>query len=256
MKDLTTPELEVAVQERVGVMRITRATRRNAMDQALIDAMRQALLYFDSQDSVHAVLLEGAAPGFCAGSDLKYISRLNLQAMARFEQETGDLGRLMAAISKPIVAAVEGFAIGGGFILAACCDVVVSARSARWSMPEVPHGWLTPWGLKALVARVGDVRARNLCFCIQAIDGTQAAAIGLADEVVSDGEALRRAQEIVSHLATLPPAAVQSTKRFFLDRILADAEAMDWEANRLFVENCRHADAQRTLARHREGASA
>lgn len=255
MNNLTTPELEVNVQEGVATMRVTRAMRRNAMDQALIDALRRAIIACDMATEVRAIVLEGAAPGFCAGSDLKYISALSLEQMGRFEQETGDVGRLLAAISKPVVGAVEGFAIGGGFILAACCDVVVTGRTARWSLPEVPHGWLTPWGLKALVARVGDVRARNLCFCLRPLDGEQVTAMGVADEVADDGTALKRAHEIARHLASLPPAAVQATKRFFSPRILDDGEAMDWEANRLFVENCRTQEAQNTLRRHRAGAA-
>ena len=73
--------------------------------------------------------------------------------MSRFEQETGDVARLIGFMTKPVVAAVEGFAMGGGFILATSCDLVVASRGSRWNLPEVPIGWLTPWGIKSLVAR-------------------------------------------------------------------------------------------------------
>lgn len=251
MTDLTTPELHVAVEDGVARLRITRAERRNSMDSALVAALRRALRALDEDDEVRALLLDGIAPGFCAGSDLRFISSLSLLEMARFEQDCGDVARLMGAIGKPVVAAVEGFAIGGGLTLATSCDVVVCGRGSRWSLPEVPHGWLTPWGIGSLVSRVGVVRARNLCYCLEPLNGEQAAASGLADEVVDDGQALPRALERARQLAMLPAPAVQATKRFFATRVLADAEAMDVEANRWFVDNCREAGALHTLERYR-----
>ncbi len=249
--DTTSPAVTLDIDEGVACLTLNRPARRNAMDRALIDELRQSLLQADRDDAVHAILLAGAGKGFCAGSDLKYIGALGIEDMARFEQDTGDVGRLMGLISKPIVAAVETFAIGGGFILAACCDVVVAGRASRWSLPEVPHGWLTPWGLNALVQRVGRVRARNLCFCLETLDGAQAVAIGLADQLADDGQAHAHALALARRLAQLPPAAVVATKRFFAGGIMRDAEIMDVQANLLFAENCRHAQARQTLDQYR-----
>src|ERR1019366_8428606 len=78
-----------------------------------------------------------------AGSDLKFIGRLSLEDTCRFEAETGDMAQLLGFLRKPVIASVEGFALGGGFILAISCDLVVSAHTARWHLPEVPIGWLT-----------------------------------------------------------------------------------------------------------------
>lgn len=240
----------------VAVVTLHRPLSRNAMDRALVEQCRAALLSLDGDDAVRAVLLRGAAPGFCAGSDLKFISALALEAMSRFEQECGDLGRLMAFLSKPIIAAVEGFAIGGGFTLAACCDYVVAGRTSKWSLPEVPLGWLTPWGLKALIARVGPVRARTLCWCVAPMTGEQAREAGLVDHVCDDGDAEAEALRIAAQIAALPAPAVAATKRFFSSHVLKDAETMDYEANRLFVENCRSTEARRTFAKFGSAAVA
>lgn len=242
--------LEIKVDGAIATLSINRVARRNSMDRALVDAMKSALLRFDSDAQVKAIVLRGRESGFSAGSDLKFIATLELADMAKFEQECGDLGRLIGLISKPVVAAVDGYAIGGGFTLAACCDLVVAGKGSKWSMPEVPLGWITPWGLKPLVERVGNVRARQLCYCLETLDGAEAARIGLVDYVVADGEAGQVADDIARKLAALPRPAVAAVKRFFSTPMLRDAEVYDVEANRLFVENCREEAAAQTFAKN------
>ena len=106
----------------------------------------QAFRSFDADPEIAAIVLTGEAPG--SRRKRPEIHRpLSLEEMCRFEAETGDMARLIGFVRKPVVAAVEGFALGGGFILAVSCDLVVSSDSARWHLPEVPIGWLTPWGL-------------------------------------------------------------------------------------------------------------
>ncbi|GAC1333989.1 MAG: hypothetical protein NVSMB26_15970 [Beijerinckiaceae bacterium] len=233
----------------VELLTITRPHRRNAMDSALIEALRAAFRGIERDEAVAAVVLNGTDPGFCAGSDLKFIGRLDLETMCRFEQETGDVARLIGFMTKPVVAAVEGFAMGGGFILATSCDVVVAARHSRWNLPEVPIGWLTPWGINSLVARVGFVRARNLCFGLETLSGEEAVAIGIADHVAADGAALDTALTLADRIVALPRPAVSATKRFFSRFIMAESEMMDIEANRLFAENCREPVARATLTK-------
>ena len=235
----------------VAIVTLLRSARRNAMDQALVDGVKAALLELDRDHNVGAVVLVGAAPGFSAGSDLKFIGNLDLEVMGRFEQECGDLGRLIGFLETPVIAAVEMFAVGGGFTLATSCDVVVAGRGSQWSLPEVPHGWLTPWGIKSLVSRVGLVKARQLCFCLEPLDGEAAREIGVVDYCCDDGAALETALTIAGKIAALPRPAVRATKRFFSNYLMEDAEAMDFEANRLFLDNCRESAAQQTLAKYR-----
>src|SRR5690606_1194080 len=128
------------------------------------------------------------------------------------QAEAARLARAIGMLPLPVVAAVEGYALGGGLILAVSCDVVVSARGARWSMPEVRNGWLPPWGLQALIARVGPVRARLITWGITEIDGEEAHRLGIADAVADDGEALAVAEDLAQRLAALPPNAVRSAK--------------------------------------------
>ncbi|MBR1125138.1 enoyl-CoA hydratase/isomerase family protein [Bradyrhizobium lablabi] len=241
--------LDVTTQGRIGILSINRPQRRNAMDRDLVAALVGAFRRFDADPDIAAIVLTGESPGFCAGSDLKFIGRLSLEEMCRFEAETGDMARLIGFVRKPVIAAVEGFALGGGFILAVSCDLVVSSDSARWHLPEVPIGWLTPWGLGALVARVGAVSARKLCFASEAFDGREAMRLGVVDHLAESGRALETAIALAQRLADLPAASVSATKRFFTPGISGLSEVLDIEANEVFAGNCRHPVARETLER-------
>src|SRR4051794_9727913 len=241
--------LDVSTRARIGIVSLNRLERRNAMDRDLVAGLAQALRRLDADSEIAVIVLSAEPPGFCAGSDLKFIGRLSLEEMCRFEAETGDMARQVGFVSKPVIAAVEGFALGGGFILAASCDLVISGHSARWHLPEVPIGWLTPWGLGALVARVGAVAARKLCFAGEAFDGREAKRLGLVDHLAEPGHANEAAIALAERMAALPAAAVAATKRFFMHDILGNAEVLDVKANEIFAGNCRHPVARATLER-------
>ncbi len=242
--------LEQTREGRVAIVTMNRPDRRNAMDDGLVARVVEVFRTLDADPTVGAIVLQGSNPGFCAGSDLKFIGRLSLAEMCRFEADTGAMARMLGLLDKPIVAAVEGFAMGGGFILAVSCDLVVTAWNARWHLPEVPIGWLTPWGLQALIARVGPVRARALCFGIAPFDGDEAVRLRVADLAVPGGEALTAAIVQAERLAALPAQAAASTKRFFAGPISERAETLDALANRMFADNCRHPSAIATLNRY------
>jgi enoyl-CoA hydratase/carnithine racemase len=235
---------------RVAIVTMNRPDRRNAMDDGLVACAVEAFRALDADSDVGAIVLAGSTPGFSAGSDLKYIGRLSLAEMCRFEADTGAMARMLGLMDKPVVAAVEGFAMGGGFILAVSCDLVVTTRNARWHLPEVPIGWLTPWGLQALTARVGPVRARALCFGVAPFDGDEALRLRVADRAVPAGEALSAAIAQAQRLAALPAEAAAATKRFFAGPISERAETFDAVANRMFADNCRHPSAMATLNRY------
>ena len=242
--------LEQTREGRVAIVTMNRPDRRNAMDGGLVARAVETFRALDADPAVGAIVLQGSAPGFCAGSDLKFIGRLSLAEMCRFEADTGAMARMLALLDQPVVAAVEGFAMGGGFILAVSCDLVVTAWNARWHLPEVPIGWLTPWGLQALTARVGPVRARALCFGIAPFDGEEALRLRVADHAAPGGEALAAAIVQAECLAALPAQAAAATKRFFAGPIADRAETLDALANRMFADNCRHPVAMATLNRY------
>lgn len=240
-------ELAMDTRGAVAVLTIQRPSRRNALSDALVTNLRQILAELDADSAVGAIVLTGQAPGFCAGSDLKELGSMSLDEMCAHEARTATACREIAMLHKPVIAAVEGFALGGGFVLAASCDVAVTGRSTRWNLPEVEIGWIPPWGIEAVVDRVGRSRARQLVWGGRPFDGEEAARFGLADHVTDDGAALERAIELANVYAKLPKEAIAATKLYFATHGTRDAESGDLLASHMFKDNCRHAIAQATL---------
>lgn len=236
-------------REGYAVVTMNKPARRNALGTESMARLLDALTTLSRDDGCRAAVLTGAPPAFCAGSDLKELGGLSIFGMCAHEEETARIARRIAHLPIPVIAAVEGYALGGGFIIATSCDLVVSARGAKWNMPEVRNGWLPPWGLQTLVARVGPVRAQLVTLGIAEIDGAEAHRLGIADGLAEDGAALGMACDWAGRIAALPPGAVRSTKRFFSAAIVADAERQDAEANRLFGADCESPEAQATLAK-------
>lgn len=243
-------ELNLERRGNVAILTIDRPRRRNAIGARLVEDLTRHLARLDRDAETHAIVLTGAAPGFCAGSDLKELADTDLAGMCAHEAHTAALARSIAFLGTPVVAAVDGFALGGGFVLAISCDVVVTAAEARWHLPEVAIGWIPPWGLQAVVARVGPVAARRLTWGATPFDGREAHRLGLADALVAPGECvLDAAMREAEGLAALPPPAVASTKQFFAPLVAGTAEASDAWANRLFAADCGHPVAKATLSR-------
>lgn len=241
-------ELRIEHRDRVALLMIDRPKRRNAIGADLVARLSAHLARLDRDKGTSVVVLAGSGAGFCAGSDLKELAGTDLAGMQEHEAQTAALCRSIALLDKPVIAAVHGFALGGGFVLAISCDIVVSAPDARWHLPEVTIGWIPPWGLQAVVARVGPVEARRLTWGAQPIDGLEAHRLGLIDYLSpSDKTSLEAALDHAQQLAALPAAAVRSTKQFFAPIVNGGAEAADAWANRLFAADCGHEAAQTTL---------
>jgi enoyl-CoA hydratase/carnithine racemase len=234
-------------QGQVAILTIDRPNRRNALGTELMRAFDHAFVELEGDDSVAALVISATAPGFCAGSDLKELATMSIAQMCRHEAETARVVRAIGFMEKPVIAAVSGFALGGGVGLAVGCDLIVTHPECRWHMPEVPNGWLPPWALASLSARIGPVAARRLVWASEPITGTEAHGLKLADYLAPQADVEREAIAVAERLAALPRVAVASTKRFFTPLINGTAEASDMLANRIFAENCQDDAAKATL---------
>jgi enoyl-CoA hydratase/carnithine racemase len=228
---------------------IDRPTRRNAMDSETAGQLSYMLREADVGGSCAAAVLYGQGAWFCAGSDLKELAGRDPETMAEIEAHKAELARTIQQIDIPVVAAVSGFALGGGVSLAAACDYVVSDADARWQMPEVLNGWLPPWGISPIVTRCGPVRARQVLWGREALGAEQALALGLVDRVAAPGAALDEALAIAAGLASLPRAARVSVKPYMRSAEAATLEVADRAATRFFVANCHSHEAKQTLSR-------
>lgn len=233
----------------VWILEIDRIERRNSLDAETARNLSYMLDEADRTSACRAAVLVGRGLWFSAGSDLKELAGQTPEAMAEIEMAKAELARVIQEVDIPVVAAVEGFALGGGVSLAASCDIVVSSRDARWHMPEVLNGWLPPWGIEPVVHRCGTALAKQILWGTQPMDGMQAQAAGLVDILTDKGGARQHALAIADRLAALPPVAARSVKRYLRDTFGRDLKAADLAASQLFIKHCHTDHAQATLAR-------
>jgi len=234
---------------RVRELVLDRPELRNALDLETTERLLAALDDISQDAQAAAVLLRGVGAGFCAGSDVKEMARVDRETRVRIAERKAALMHRLAHCERPVVAAVHGFALGGGLMLAIGCDVVVTAADAVWRLPEVELGFFPPWGLEALLARVSVARARRLVWGEAPLSGVEAARLGLADEAVPNEATLERAREVAGRLAALPQGSVRATKRFFGQHV--SPQGLDAIAREVYRLNCEDGVAEATFQRLR-----
>ena len=232
---------------RVLELVLARERVRNALDLATTERLLLGLTQARDDPSVRAVLLRGEGAGFCAGSDVKEMAQASMQQRLDIAERKAVLMRLLAELDKPVVCAVHGFALGGGFMLAIGCDVVVTAADAVWRLPEVELGFFPPWGIEALVRRVGIARARWLVWGATPQSGVEAVRLGLAEQEVPAEHVLAEARATAARLAGLPATSAQATKRFFREH--TPVPRLDALARDVYRRNCEAGSAADAFAR-------
>jgi enoyl-CoA hydratase/carnithine racemase len=219
--------LDEARRGGIAMLTLTYPERRNALAIPMRQALADAFERLEAEASVRAVVLTGADGVFSAGGD---ISGMNVSDFAGGRERfrlTHRLVRLMIESRLPIVAAVEGYAVGAGLSLALCCDTVVAAESARFAASFGKIGLVADFGLlHTLPRRVGEGRARQFFLYGEMIAAVEAERIGLVDRVVPDGATLDTACERAGVLAEAAPLPIAMTKSFLAAGL---AEALEWE---------------------------
>jgi enoyl-CoA hydratase len=206
----------------VRVVHIDQPAVRNAIDTATAQRLHDELVAFDYDDTAKVAVLTGDAgdnAAFCAGANLRNLPRL---------RDSGPLGPTRLALSKPVIAAVEGWCVAGGLELAAWCDLRVAAEGARFGCLERRWGVpLIDGGTYRLPRIVGLGRALDLILTGREIGAAEAERIGLVDRIVPDGTALDAAVELAGRIAAFPWACVVSDRRAVYDGLgLGVAEAL------------------------------
>jgi enoyl-CoA hydratase len=195
----------------VGVLTLNRPKARNALSRELIAALASALDALERDAEIAAIVLTGRDV-FCAGADIAEMRGIDLTT-AVLQDFSGCCDRL-ASCAKPLIAAVEGFAIGGGCELIEMCDVVIAGEDAKFGHPEIALGTLSGGGGTQRLARaVGRARAMDLILTGRLIPAAEAERIGLISRVVAKGTALEVAQQVAWQIAAHAPLAVRFAKQ-------------------------------------------
>ena len=194
----------------VRILRLTRPEARNAIDSHTARALREAWLDFDRDPQARVGVLTGGDRVFCAGADLKDLEALAAEAAG----ENGPLGFTRLAVSKPTIAAVAGYCVAGGLELACWCDLRIADVTAVFGCFERRFGVpLIDGGTQRLPRIVGLGRALDLILTGRPVHAGEALTMGLATQVVPQGEALSRAVELAHTLAGFPPECLRNDRR-------------------------------------------
>jgi enoyl-CoA hydratase len=213
----------------VAVVTIDRQDALNALDVATLTELRDRLGELASEESMHAVILTGAGDkAFVAGADIKYMSGLNVEQAKTWGALGHEVGRLLETMPKPTIAAVNGFALGGGCELALACDIRYAASAAKLGQPEVNLGIIPGWGGTQRLARVSGLGvAKELIFTGRLVDAEEALRIGLVNGVYDP--VLEQARETAALLASKSPIALRLMKEL-ANRALGGDHAANLEA--------------------------
>jgi enoyl-CoA hydratase/carnithine racemase len=200
----------------VRILTMNRPEKRNALNSQLTQGLLDALRAADGEHGVGAIVLTGAGPGFCAGADLSEFKGLQDPAAADARAElTMQLHLAFSRVSKPVVAAVNGAAMGGGAGLAIAADLAVMAESAKLGYPEARHGIVAAIVMANLVRQVGRKAAFELVALGEPIDAAHALGLGMVNRVCKDAQVLPTAVSMAERLASVARPAMAATKRLF-----------------------------------------
>ena len=200
----------------VRILTMNRPEKRNALNAELAGGLLAALRAADADDSVGAVVLTGAGPGFCAGADLDELRQTTDPAAGEKRAElTMELHRIFSKVRVPIVTAINGSAMGGGAGLAIAGDLAVMAVGAKLGYPETRHGIVAAIVMANLVRQVGRKAAFELVSLGEPVDAQRALALGLVNRVVSRQEVVPEALLLAEKLAAVHRPAMAETKRLF-----------------------------------------
>ncbi len=216
----------------LAIVTINRPDVRNAVDRATAAALAEAFRRFDADEALSVAILTGAGGYFCAGADLKAVASGGGNRTAN--DGDGPMGPSRMRLSKPVIAAVEGFAVAGGLELSLWCDMRVAARDAvfgvfcrRWGVPLVDGGTVR------LPRLIGESHALDLILTGRGVSGDEALRMGLANRIVEPGQALNAAKELALQIASFPQRCMRSDRLSALEQWdLAFDEAMANETRR------------------------
>lgn len=213
----------------VHIVTINRPDRRNAVDRATADALADAFRKFDQNDRQSVAVLTGAGGNFCAGADLKALAGGDSNRFA----PDGDapMGPTRMRLSKPVIAAIEGYAVAGGIELALWCDLRVAAEHATFGVFCRRFGVpLIDLGTVRLPRLIGHSRAMDLILTGRAVDAREAFDIGLANRLAPNGEALPHAIALAKELAALPQTCLRHDRLSAIEQWdMSEADALENE---------------------------
>ncbi|MFG1700294.1 enoyl-CoA hydratase/isomerase family protein [Nonomuraea sp. NPDC049309] len=216
--------VSVEVADQIATIRLDRP-KMNALNGQVQRELAEAATLIDADPQAEAVILYGGERVFAAGADIKEMSTMSYTDMAAHSAALQGALNAVARIGKPVIAAITGYALGGGCELALCADFRVAGESAKLGQPEVQLGLIPgAGGTQRLPRLIGPARAKDLIFSGRHVDAAEALAIGLVDRVVPDDQVYIAALEWAATFVGGPSFALRAAKRAIDDGLETDLE--------------------------------
>ncbi len=238
---------EILTERTGNILRVTvnRPAKKNAMTSAMYDTIADLLNAAAKDDDIRVVLWHGAGDSFCAGNDLEDFLK---NPMGPDDSPQSRLIEALINFDRPIVAAVHGFAIGGGTTMLTHCDFVYAGESAKFQMPFINLALVPEFGTSySIPARIGYLRAAELIQLGQSFDAQRAAELGLVTRVVPDQKLLATATETAQKLAEKPASALQACKRLMRQPVRGQLEQAAKLENKEYSARLRSADSKEAI---------
>lgn len=240
--------------EGVAVVRLNRPEVRNALNAAVRQQLAEHFTALGSDDATRCIIISGGEKVFAAGADLRdMVERTPVEMMARHSER---LWQPIASCPKPVIAAVNGYALGGGCELAMLADIIVAGEGASFGQPEVRVGIMPgAGGTQRLTRAVGKYRAMRMLLTGEPVAARDALAMGLVSEVVADSEVFSTAMKIATTIAALPPLAILQIKDAVLfgqDASIDAAMALERKAFQLLFSTTDQKEGMRAFLEKRK----
>ncbi len=241
-------------EKQTVIWTVDRPSARNAIDESVVQGLELAVREVESDSSVRCVLLRGSGDkAFISGADLKSLRDLTYDARAALDQRVDGLLERIELLPLPVIAVLNGVAIGGGVEVALACDLRVAETHASITFKHAAMGVTPGWGgLTRLMSVTGKSNASRLLFSAEAISSDEALRIGLVDEVVATHSGLERALAIGDAIAKTSAVAVAELKRMLRSAQGQTRDETRREERRVFLERARSDDHREALAAHFE----
>jgi enoyl-CoA hydratase/carnithine racemase len=208
-------DVRVDRREAIGIVTLDRPEKRNALSPALMEELAEVIDGFDTDGEVHCIVIAGSDEVFAAGADIKAMSERSFQDV--IERSTIGFWQRIGACRTPLIAAVSGFALGGGCELALLCDMIVASETAEFGQPEITLGIIPGGGGTQRLARViGKQRTMELVLTGRRISAEEAFALGFVNRVAPKGKWLDETLDLAAVIARRPPLAVKLAKQAVL----------------------------------------
>ncbi|WP_417462371.1 enoyl-CoA hydratase [Kordiimonas sp.] len=199
-------------QEGVGLITLNRPDALNALNSTLLSELGEALLALDADDDVGAIVVTGSEKAFAAGADVKQMAELTFADVAKNDM-FGNINGVFARVRKPVIAAVSGYALGGGCEIAMACDFIIAAENAKFGQPEIKLGVIPGIGGSQRLTRiVGKSKAMDMMLTGRMMDAVEAERSGLVSRILPTEDMLDGALEVAGAIAGLSTPSVALAK--------------------------------------------